>query len=119
MTYEPTESAITAERYVTALRAELTEPRDKECLACYVSRMLEEFGCDNQLRWVRRWRDACAPRATALERRMEGKGGFCDCEVAYNVYPEQMLYDDAADLPPCLGVSRRGSTSPCRDDTGG
>ena len=110
------EPVAAAERYVTALREELTEPRDRECLACYISRMLEEFGCDNQLRWVRRWRDACAPRATALERRMEESGGFCDCEVAYNVYPERMPDEDGADLPRCKGVSRRGSTAPCRPD---
>lgn len=108
------EPVIAAEQYVTVLREELTQPRDRECLACYVGRMLEDFGCDNHLRWVSRWRDACAPRATALERRMEDQGGFCDCEVAYNVYPDQMLYEDPADMPQCQGVRRRGSTAPCR-----
>ena len=77
--------------------------------------MVGEFGCDNKLRWVRRWRDACAPRATALERRLESRGGYCDCEVAFNVYPGQMIYDDEEDMRPCAGVSRRGLTAPCRE----
>jgi len=108
------EPVASAEQYVTDLRLELTRPRDKECLACYLVRMLGEFGCDNKLRWVRRWRDACAPRATALERKLENRGGYCDCEVAFNVYPDQMLFDEDAAMPPCAGVSRRGSTAPCR-----
>ena len=76
--------------------------------------MLDEFGCDNKLRWVGRWRDACAPRATALERKLSDRGGFCDCEVAFNVYPDQMLLEEDVPRPPCAGVSRRGSTAPCR-----
>lgn len=107
-------SVTEAEQIVTELRTALTEPRSRECLACFVSRMLAEFGCDNHLRWVARWRDACAPRATALETRLENRGGFCDCEVAFNVYPEVMLREEGEEAPPCKGVSRRGSTRPCR-----
>jgi hypothetical protein len=109
------ESVAAAERYVTELRNELTEPHDRECLACYVGRMVGEFGCDNKLRWIRRWRDTCATRAAALERRLESWGGYRDCEVAFNVYPGQMIYDDEEDMRPCAGVSRRGSTAPCRE----
>lgn len=106
---------LDAAEFVAALQEELTAPRDRECLGCYVMRMLDEFGCDNKLRWVGRWRDQCAPRATRLERGLEDRGGFCDCEVAFNVYPDIMLVeDDETPLPECLGVSRRGSTLLCR-----
>lgn len=104
------------ESYVAELQEVLTAPRERECLACYVLRMLDSFGCDNTLRWARRWRDSCAPRATGLERRLERRGGFCDCEIAFNVYQDQMLLEDDQELPTCLGVTRRGSTQPCRPD---
>ncbi|MQA62727.1 MAG: DUF2695 domain-containing protein [Actinophytocola sp.] len=102
-----------AEQYVAQLHEGLTQPRDHECLACYVERMVTEFGCDNKLRWARRWRGMCAPRAVALERRLEDRGGFCDCEVLYNVYPERLPEDAHTPLLPCAGVGRRGSTKPC------
>lgn len=109
------DSVLDVEDYLSGLQQELTSPRDRECLACYVGRMLDEFGCDNNLRWVGVWRDACAPRATELKRRLCRRGGCCDCEVAFNVYPDQMLVeDDDAPRPACAGVSRRGSTKPCR-----
>jgi Protein of unknown function (DUF2695) len=107
------------EEYVAQLQHDLTRPRDRECLVCYVSRMLDEFGCDTTLRWAQLWRDACAPRAVGLERRLEARGGFCDCEIAFNVYPDLMLNDTENDQESdyrrleCLGVSRRGSTKPC------
>ncbi|WP_158893127.1 DUF2695 domain-containing protein [Amycolatopsis anabasis] len=109
-----------AENLVGDLQEQWTTPVDRECLACFVVRMLDDFGCDGTFRWTRRWRDACAPRATALEERLENRGAFCDCEIAWNVYPEQMLATEeeeasGAPPPPCSGVSRRGSTKPCRN----
>jgi hypothetical protein len=101
-----------AETVVDTLNEALTAPRDRECLTCYVNRMLAEFGCNSQLRWALRWRDRNAPRAQALRRRLMDRGGFCDCEVLFNVYPWAMTQD--AKDPPCLGVKRRGSTNPCR-----
>ncbi|MPZ00622.1 MAG: DUF2695 domain-containing protein [Actinophytocola sp.] len=103
-----------AESYVAEVQERLTTPGERECLACYVQRMLGEFGCDNTLRWALRWRDLRAPRATALHRSLEDRGGFCDCEVALNVYPDYMTLDAAGPLPECVGVARRGSTWPCR-----
>jgi Protein of unknown function (DUF2695) len=110
------------------------EPRRHECVACFVDRMTRAYGCSDHLSWVARWRDRCAPRATALERRLRAKGGYCDCEMLTNVYArsewlrEQWEWageDDGESAdgasvgaeaesapPPCLGV-RRGSTQPC------
>lgn len=102
-----------------------SEPYPHECVACFVDRMTRLHGCTDRLTLVKRWRDRCAPRATALERRLEAKGGFCDCEVLMNVYARlEWLWEQggAADEPvaddrdgappPCFGV-RKGSTQAC------
>jgi hypothetical protein len=36
-----------AEQELAGLSRELTEPRERECLRCYLLRMLGQFGCDN------------------------------------------------------------------------
>ncbi len=128
------------EHELRLLASALTEPRPRECLLCYVYRMLEH-GCTGH-RWTARYRDLRAPRATGLERRLGQRGGYCDCEIFMNAYePVRRLwtvptapssppadgpvdgYDDEAEpeedelvppdeLPPCLGV-RAGSTQGC------
>jgi hypothetical protein len=108
-----------AEGALREVLGELTDPHEGECLFCYVYRMLE-FGClPDRLTWARRWRDLQAPRATALERRLEARGGFCDCEIFMNGWrPARMELDEHGDpvypavMPPCRGA-RRGSTRPC------
>lgn len=117
------------ETYLRRLAAELTEPQPGECLLCYVYRMLEH-GCTG-LRWASRYRDLRAPRATALERRLGERGGFCDCEIFLNAFdlrpehlePEREYIDTDGvvtitdpmypnPMPTCRGA-RRGSTRPC------
>lgn len=89
----------------------LTEPEPRECLRCYLIRMLNEFGCDNSHRWTRRWRDTMAPRAHSLVERLQRRGACCcDCEVIFNVFTD---YPETDKLLPCAGVSRAGSTQPC------
>ncbi len=58
--------------------------RPGECLCCYVGRLLDEYGCGCTLRFGRQHRDAVAPRATALERRLGYVGGYCDYEIVLN-----------------------------------
>src|SRR4029453_12320819 len=70
------------ERELRHLSVELTQPKPRECLHCYVYRMLE-FGCTG-LRWATRDRDVKAPRATALGERLMSKGAGCDCEIFMN-----------------------------------
>jgi hypothetical protein len=106
---------------VAALSDALTRPEDGECVLCYVRRMLDAFGCDTTLRWARRWRDLVRPSATGLERRLERRGGFCDCEIFGNGWT---LHDDLCVLiedgdadwppepPPCAEVAPR-SSQPC------
>jgi Protein of unknown function (DUF2695) len=102
------------ERELRHLSVELTQPNSRECLHCYVYRMLE-FGCTG-LRWATRYRDLKAPRATALGERLMSKGAGCDCEIfmngwslrrAYQVWdPETGEYDYPDELPACKHSSR-------------
>lgn len=119
-----------AEAYVRSLLDEWLAPRPRECLACYLDRVLERYGCDGDLRFARRYRDLVAPRATRLEQRLEAAGGYCDCEVLANaMQPAWRLWSTsrAVDvdgqtvvldaeppehMPQCAGVGR-GSTQPC------
>lgn len=61
-------------------------PRDRECVVCFVDRMVCAYGCSGRLMWAALWRDRRAPGATALERRLGRKGGYCDCEVLVNAF---------------------------------
>jgi len=111
-----------AERYLQILADPRSEPGAHECLACFVARMIEDFGCDTTLRWAQRFRDVRSPTATGLERRLGEVGGFCDCEILLNGYrmaralmvrdlmTDELLPPD--ELPDCAGV-RRTSTRPC------
>ena len=110
-----------AERYVAELAAELITPDADECVLCSTATLLRRFGCDGTLRWVRRWRDVLRPRATALERRMHARGGFCDCEVFRNGWElrADLLVPDGSGEPepppqrqPCARVGPR-SSQPC------
>lgn len=103
-------TVATIETQLAVMSRTLTEPGFRECLRCYILRMLNEFGCDGTLRWAEYWRDLRAPRAQAMTRRLHTRGGYCDCEVIVNVYPS---YPETEQLLACAGVSRRGSTKPC------
>lgn len=102
--------AEVVEAELRALASMLTEPDDRECLRCFVLRMLSEFGCDGSHRWSGRWRDVRAPRATGLLRRLGELGGSCDCEVLMNVFPQ---YPSAVRRLPCAGQPQPGSAVPC------
>ena len=99
----------------------VTAPRGSECLFCYVYRMLTSHGCNCALRWAARWRDLRAPRATALERRLGSRGGYCDCEIFMNGWTaspaitrtdpvtEDEIWPDP--MPSCAGVRPRSTQS--------
>jgi hypothetical protein len=117
-----TSIADEAERYLQILADPRSEPAPRECLACYVARMMTAHGCDTTLRWAQRFRDLSSPTATGLERRLGNVGGFCDCEIFLNGYRmarhllvRNLATDEleAPDEPPvCAGVGRT-STRPC------
>ncbi|WP_084022766.1 DUF2695 domain-containing protein [Amycolatopsis thermoflava] len=97
-----------------------TEPQERECLGCYVSRLLADFGCDSTLRWTRRWRALRAPGVAALDRLFRRHDVKCDCGVPAALGAAARSDAPAAlgaaacsgAPPPCAGV-RRGSTRPC------
>ncbi len=86
-----------AERYVARTARRLTAPQRQECLACYLCRTLPQLGCDGQLRLTRRWQRAQQQSTGGLTRYLRAGGGFCDCEVVFNVFG----VDPAGDGPPC------------------
>lgn len=96
--------------------SDLPLPAEHECLACFLYRVSDKVPCDGTLRVLAHYRDHCAPRATALERKVKMLGGYCDCEVLMNsVRPATTeairALDKGADLI-CKGV-RRGCIQPC------
>ncbi len=114
------EGPFASMRPPTGLSTQLPTPLPVECLACYVWRVLGDHGCNATLRWARRWRDARASRATALEQRLARQGGCCDCQLFLNVWatsgsaihPETMVLDYRPPGDVCRGV-RQGSARPC------
>ncbi|MCB0912400.1 MAG: DUF2695 domain-containing protein [Propionibacteriaceae bacterium] len=123
-----------AEAILADASSALLDPPQGECLLCYVGRMVDEFGCDGRLRFATHYRDARAPSATALERRLGRRGGYCDCEIFLNGYdlrPEfwtprprswptraAVLASSSARWTPCWPSSRSPTTSSCSPPTG-
>jgi hypothetical protein len=102
--------AEAVEAELLALSSVLTEPGDRECLRCFLLRMISEFGCDGTHRWTSRWRAVRAPRATRLLTKLADLGGYCDCAVVLNVFPQ---YPPSGRLLPCAGQPHAGSAVPC------
>lgn len=129
---DPTSITEQAERILHDAASTLITPTAGECLACFVARQLDEFGCDNTHRFAAHYRDSVAPRATALLARLSAMGACCcDCEMFMNTYQPATRFwtqahesadsddcDEWADpeppdtMPPCA-TTRRGSTKPC------
>lgn len=56
-------------------------------LVTALRRILRTDGCDNTLRGARRWAEGSDAPWPRLGRELEANGGFCDCEVLFNVFP--------------------------------
>jgi len=104
------ELANAVEAELADLAERLTAPKPSECLRCYLLRMVTEFGCDGTYRWTIRWRDIHAAKPGGLLRRLERQGGFCDCEVLMNVFPD---YPQSIRPLPCAGMANLGSARAC------
>lgn len=99
-------------------------PRARECVVCFVERMVAAYGCGQRPLWMRVWRSRRAPRATALEHRLHALGGYCDCEIVRNAFVRRERHAarlaaewtplelPSGEQPDCLGV-RAGSTRGC------
>jgi hypothetical protein len=110
-----------AERYLKIVVGEHPDPAPRECLVCYVARMLDLEDCDDTLQWTLRFRDRRSPSATGLEHRLAAKGVQCDCAVLsdYRLARHLLVRDLASDeleppaeAPLCDGVGH-SSTHPC------
>ena len=75
----------TIEADLQELSEQVTAPGARECLACYLDRMLGQFGCAGH-RFTRRWaRGRARGTEGGLVRWAVASGGCCcDCEVAVN-----------------------------------
>jgi len=62
-------------------------PDQLESLGNYVDEKLGEFGCNHTLYFTKEWIDENIPKnkKTKIIKVLQGKGGFCDCEVVANV----------------------------------
>jgi hypothetical protein len=105
------------------------EPARRECLRCYLVRMIRAHGCDNTKQWTIRWRDSRVPLDGQLLGQLEERGGICcDCEVVFNVWEhegddwqeeenawrgEQGEEVDARTLSACAGAPARDPLLAC------
>lgn len=100
------------------------EPQVGECVLCFVSRAVDERGCDGTLGWAARFQEVRVPGAIALVPRLTAAGGTCDCAVLERGYRlvreclERDVHTDELMLPAvrptCSGV-RRTSARHCRN----
>jgi hypothetical protein len=102
--------SLTIEAPARGLDKNATAPGEHECLPHYLDRMVTAFGCDNGLRWAEQWHRR--HKTPGLLRWLRSRGGYCDCEVLFNVYPD--FWPEDGPTPPCAGIPAPGSAEPCR-----
>jgi hypothetical protein len=86
-----------AEEHVRACLRIALLPRPTDCLACYLHRALRRGGCDGKLTLTHEWQGhqrAMRRRTGGLTAFLKSRGGYCDCEVLMNVYPDREPDDD-------------------------
>lgn len=123
--FEPVPTAEPSESWMDSAvdgRLNVDDPRfapnSRECLPCYLKRMLK-YGCARH-QFTQHYQRIAAPRATQLLKRLKFAGGCCcECEVLFNVYAlntKHFIFDDdeeiVGDFPDCKGV-RKGSAQAC------
>lgn len=60
-------------------------------LLAHVEAAVESFGCDHTSRAVTEWAANEGVDAGDLNEGLQQYGGFCDCEVAMNVHPDEVF----------------------------
>jgi hypothetical protein len=94
------------------------EPGERECLLCYLGRMLSQYGCDNTKKWTVRWRDRRFPGHDQVLTELEDRGGCCcDCEVIMNVWEQGgVAWEEEAERRPplpCGGIASHDPLDLC------
>lgn len=67
-------------------------PRPYDCLACYLHRALRRRECNGKLTITHEWQGhqrMLRRRTGGLTAFLKSRGGYCDCEVLMNVYPDR------------------------------
>jgi hypothetical protein len=96
------------------------EPARRECLRCYLVRMIRAHGCDNTKLWTLRWRDRRAPGEGQLIEQLEDRGGICcDCEVVFNVWQQEESDWEEGEEGDQVGVSDPQRSPACSGTSGG
>lgn len=60
-------------------------PTQQAALASAVTEGVQERGCDNTLRAAEAWTTSAGLDWGAVQAGLQGRGGYCDCEVLFNV----------------------------------
>ncbi len=76
-----------------ALIVNLT-PVQQAALVVAVDAGLQERGCDNTLRAAQHWADGAGVDWPRLRVELQSNGGYCDCEILFNVFPADELEPD-------------------------
>ncbi|QWC85100.1 DUF2695 domain-containing protein [Nocardioidaceae bacterium] len=111
------------ERARIALSSQTPEPIEGECLACFLVRSVEAYGCGGDLALVEAFRRGRAPAAVGVADRLVRLGADCACQVApagvWVLAREHRVRDLRTDrlevpspIPACHGVGP-GSARPC------
>lgn len=64
-------------------------PTQQADLAAVLDLFLRAEGCDNTLRAAERWAHDATVSWTRLRAELEGNGGYCDCEILFNVFRDE------------------------------
>lgn len=69
-------------------------PVQQAALVVAVNAGLQERGCDNTLRASQHWAEGAGVDWPRLRLELQGNGGYCDCEILFNVFPADELEPD-------------------------
>jgi hypothetical protein len=67
-------------------------PRPDDCLPCFLHRALLGTECNGRLTLTHEWQGhqrVRGRRTGGLTAYLKSRGGYCDCEVLMNVYPDR------------------------------
>lgn len=81
-----------AEEHIRSCLSVARLPRPLDCLACYLHRALQRKECDGKLTLTHEWQGLqrmFRRRTGGLTAFLKSRGGYCDCEVLMNVYPDR------------------------------
>jgi hypothetical protein len=65
----------------------LPDPEQLKSLGVYLDLQIEDHGCDHTLTHTKEWSDLSIPKSKKVTfiKAIQNYGGFCDCEVSFNV----------------------------------